>query len=146
MMGPVREKAEAVLCRVDGKKTGFLFLEHVVVSPDGQEMGAEFGGLGQDLDDPLQLRGGNADLIRRAAALAIGATGVVLDDRRLVYLRCCALLRCFCQRFLAQSCKPRSPDGDDDVPHTGCTILRTFLRQIRTIRTLFIADGSRKGG
>jgi hypothetical protein len=82
-MGPVGEEAEAVLGRVDGKKPGFLFLENVVVSPRGQEMGAELGSLGQDLDDPLQLREGNADLVRRAAApLTLGAAVAAVLERQ----------------------------------------------------------------
>src|SRR3990172_3180794 len=82
-MGPVGEEAEAVLGRVDGKKSRFLLLEHVVVSSRGQEMGAELGSLGQDFDDPLQLRGGNADLVRRAAApLALGAAVAAVLERQ----------------------------------------------------------------
>jgi hypothetical protein len=81
-MGPVGEEAEAVLGRVDGKKPGLLFLEHIVVSANGQEMGAELGNLGQDPDDPLHLPGGNADLVRRAAApLAPGAAAAVVFER-----------------------------------------------------------------
>jgi hypothetical protein len=82
-MGPIGEEAEAVLGRVDGKKSRFLFLEHVVVSPRGQEMGAELGSLGQDLDDPLHLREGNANLVRRAAApLALCAAVAAVLERQ----------------------------------------------------------------
>jgi hypothetical protein len=73
-MRPVGEKAKAVVVCVDRKKTGFLFLEHVVVSPRSQKVGTVPGSLGQDLDDPLHFRGRNADLIGRAAAsFALGA-------------------------------------------------------------------------
>jgi hypothetical protein len=95
-MGPVGEEAKAVLGRVDGKKPGLLFFEYVVVSPGDQEMGAEPGGLGHDLDDPLHLRGGNTDLVRRAAAsLAPGAAvAAVLErqERPDVYLHTAALM------------------------------------------------------
>jgi hypothetical protein len=67
-MGSIGENAEAALVCVDGKKPGFFFLEHVVVSPVGQEMGAEFGGFGHELDDLLDLRRSNANFIRCAAA------------------------------------------------------------------------------
>ena len=72
-------------------------LEHVVVSPAGQEMGAVLGSLGQDPDDPLHLRRGNADLVRRAAApLAPGAAvAAVLErqERLEVDLHAAALMR-----------------------------------------------------
>jgi hypothetical protein len=81
--GPIGEEAETVLGRVDGKKSRFLFLEHVVVSPNYREMGAEPGSFGQDLDDPLQFRSGNTDLVRRAAAtLTPGAAIAAVLDRQ----------------------------------------------------------------
>ena len=82
-VGPVGEEAEAVLGRVDGKKPRFFFIEHVVVSACGQKMGAKLGGLGQDLDDPFELRRGNADLVRRAAAPpAFGAAAAMVLERQ----------------------------------------------------------------
>ncbi len=83
VMRPVGEETEAVLGRVDGKKPRFLFFENVIVAPRDQKMVAELGSLGQNLDDPLHLRGVYADLVRRAAAaLALSAALAMVLQRQ----------------------------------------------------------------
>ncbi len=63
VLGPIGEKAEAVIIGIDGKKIGLLLLEHVFVFSRISEVGSKLGSLGQDLDNPLHLRGRNADLV-----------------------------------------------------------------------------------